>query len=210
VAWLDVGRSQGEFRRGPLAERVAERPAHHFVHQRLLAEPHLGFRGMHVDVHPVRRNLEKQMHLGAALLVGRHAVGIDNRVGDGPVLDDAAIDEHVLRTAHRPLLGERGDEPAQPQPAELALDGDQILAIAVDLVQPIRHARHRRHGEDLLAGAGQREPHLGVTECQLGDQPRHLRGFRAVGLQELAPGRQVVEHVGHFDHRAFGPTTLHH
>ena len=107
---------------GPLPKRVAEGVADDFVHQRLLAKPHFRLRRVHVDVHAIGRHLEEQMHLGTALLVRRHAVGVDDRVRDGAVLDDAAIDEDVLRTAHRALLRQRGDEAVQPQAAELALD----------------------------------------------------------------------------------------
>ena len=87
-----------------------ERAPHDLVHQRLLAEPHLGLRRVHVDVDAIGRHLDEQMHLGAALLDRRDAVGVDDGVRDRPVLDDAAVDEDVLRPARRSLLGERGDE----------------------------------------------------------------------------------------------------
>ena len=57
----------------------------------------------------VVRHLDEQVHFRAALLDRRHAVGVDDRVRDRPVLDDAAVDEHVLRPARRPLLGQRRD-----------------------------------------------------------------------------------------------------
>ena len=57
----------------------------------------------------VGRHLDEQVHLRAALLDRRRAVGVDDRVRDRPVLDDPAVDEDVLRAARRPLLGQRGD-----------------------------------------------------------------------------------------------------
>ena len=49
----------------------------------------------------LRRHLEEQMDFRAAFLDRRHAVGVDDRVRDRPVLDDAAVDEDVLRPARR-------------------------------------------------------------------------------------------------------------
>ena len=90
-------------------------------------------------------------------------------MGDGAVLHDAPVHEHMLRTANRALLGQRGDEAVQAQAAELAVDGDQVLAVTIQLVQPIRQARDRRHGEHLAAGADEREPNLGIAQRQLRD-----------------------------------------
>ena len=50
------------------------------------------------------------MHFWAALLVRRHAVGVENGVRDRPILDDPPVDEHVLRAADRALLGQRRDK----------------------------------------------------------------------------------------------------
>ena len=108
---------QLQLRHAALAERVHQRAPHDLVHQRLLAEPHLRLRRMHVDVERVGRHLDEQVHLGAALLDRRHAVGVDDRVRDRLVLDDAAVDEDVLRPARRPLLGQRRDVAGQPDAA---------------------------------------------------------------------------------------------
>ena len=103
----------------PCAERVHQRAPHDFVHERLLAEAHFRLRRVHVDVERVGRHLDEQVHLRAALLDRRHAVGVDDRVRDRPVLDDAAVDEDVLRAARRPLLGQRRDVAGQPDAARL-------------------------------------------------------------------------------------------
>src|SRR2546430_13553264 len=48
-----------------------------------------------VDVESVGRHLDEQMHLRAALLDRRLAVGIDDRVRNRLVLDDARSEEHT-------------------------------------------------------------------------------------------------------------------
>ena len=101
---------------------------HDLVHERLIAEPDLGLRRVHVDVERVGRHLDEQVHLRAALLDRRLAVGVDDRVRDRPVLHDAPVDEDVLRPARRPLLGQRGDVAGEPEPAGLLVHFDQIAA----------------------------------------------------------------------------------
>ena len=82
--------------------------------------------GMDVDVDAVGRNLDEQVDLRAALLDGRDAVGVGDRVRDGPVLDDAAVDEDVLLAADRPLVAERGDEPVDRQARRFLVDLDEV------------------------------------------------------------------------------------
>ncbi len=163
---------------------------------------------MDVDVDLVRRHLEEQVHLGAAFLVRGDAVRVEDCVRDGPVLDDAAIDEDVLRPANRALFRKRGDEPVQPHAAERTFDPNQVLAVAVELIKAIGKAGHGWHGDHFPAGAGEREADFGITQCQLRHELRELRGFSGVGLQELAARRQVVKHVRHFDQRAFRTSGL--
>jgi hypothetical protein len=130
-----------ELRRRPFAECIAQGMTNELVNLRLLLESHFGLRRMHVDIHLIGRHVEEQMHFGAAFLVRSNAVSIEDRMCDRSILDDAPVHEDVLRTAHRPLLRERGDEAMQPQAAELAVDPYQILTIAVQLVQAIRETR---------------------------------------------------------------------
>ena len=64
----DPWRDELQLRRRAATERVAKRTAHQLVDERLVAEPHLRLRRMHVDVHRVGRHLDEEMHLRAALL----------------------------------------------------------------------------------------------------------------------------------------------
>src|SRR5438067_1314835 len=97
----------------------------------LNVSPDFRFCRMHVDVDGVRRHLDEQVHLGAALLDRRLAVRVDDRVRDRAILDDAAVDEDVLRAPRRARVGERGDESGQPQTARLLPDLYQIGPLAV-------------------------------------------------------------------------------
>ena len=145
---------------------------------------------------------------GLRSLIDADAVGVDDRVRDRPVLDDAAVDEDVLRTARRPLLGERRDVAGHAQPAGFLSDLEEIAPLAVDLIQPIAQRRRRRTLQHLAPGARQREADLRIRQRELRDDARHLRRLGAVGLQELAPRRQVVEQVVDLDDGAFGGADL--
>ena len=185
------------------AERVHQAATHHFVHQRLLAEADLGFRRMHVHVERVGRHLEEQMHLGAALLDRRHAVGVDDGVRDGLVLDDAPIDEDVLRPASGPLLGQRRDEAEHQDAASLLAHLEQVGAVAVELIEPILQRARGRALQHGARSAGQGEPDLGIGERQLRGDARDLPRLGPVRLQELPSRRQIVEEVVDLDDRAW-------
>ena len=143
------------------------------------------------------------MDLGTALLDRRDAVGLLNRVRDRAVADDAPVDEDVLRTAHRALLAERRDEPADGDAGGLLRDRHEVGPVAVDLIEALVDRSGRRRLEQHALAALQDEADLRIAERELGDQPRDLRGLGGVRLQELPPRRQVEEQIGDFDQRAF-------
>jgi hypothetical protein len=191
-----------------VSERLAERAPEHFMDQRLFEEPHLGFRGVDVDIDAVRRDPQEQVHLGASLLDGGDAVRLDDRVRDRPVLDDPAVDEHVLHAPGRPLVPQGGGVALDAQSAGLLAHLDQVGPVAEQLKEPLAQVRDRRALQQTAAAAGDGEAHLRVAECELRRQPRDLGGFRRVGLQELAPRRQIVEEVRDLDAGAFGGADL--
>ena len=165
---------------------------------------------MHVHVDAIGGDLEKEMNLGAAFLDRRVAVGLDNRVRDRLVLDDAPIDEDVLRAARRPLLCERRHEALDAEAGQRLAHRHEIGPVAEDLIQPVLELRHRRPVEHRPRSARQREADLRITERELRDDARDLRRFARVGLEKLAPRRQVVEEIADFDRRAFGRADLLH
>ena len=201
-------RTELQLRHAALAERIHQSAANDFVHERLFAEPHLRLRRVDVDVHGFGRHLDEEVHLGAALFDRRHAVGGDDRVRDRPILDDAPVDEDVLRSACRPLVGERRDVPGQSDAAGVLADFEQVGPFAVQLKQPIAHRDRRRALDHCPPRARQRETDLRMRERQLGDHARDLRALGAVRLQELPPRRQVVEDVADLDARPLGSADL--
>src|SRR6185436_26201 len=115
-----------QFWRGASTERVAKRTTYQFVDERLVAEADLRLRRMHVDVHRVGRHLDEEMHLRAALLDRRHAVGVDDGVCDRPILHDAPVDEDVLRPSRGTLLGQRRNVTDEAYLAGLTLHVHEI------------------------------------------------------------------------------------
>ena len=143
------------------------------------------------------------MDFGAALLDRRVAVGLDNRVRDRLVLDDAPIDEDVLRAARRPLFCKRGDEAFDAEARQRLAHRHEVGPVAEDLIQPVFELRHRRPVEHRPRPARQREADLRIAERKLRDDAGDLRRFARVGLEKLAPRRQVVKQIADFDRRAF-------
>ena len=125
-----------QFRRAPLPQSVSQRAPQHFVHERLLEKPHFRFRRVNVDVHSIGRYLNEEVHLGAALFDRRDTVRLGNCMGDRAVLDDAAVDEHVLRTAHRALVAECGNVAVNLQSRGFLANLDQIEALPKQLIEP--------------------------------------------------------------------------
>ena len=150
------------------------------------------------------------MHLRAARLDAGAAVGVVHRVQDGAVLHRAAIDEQVLRAAGRAVGGQRGGQPGQTNPGRLLAHLDQPRPIPVDLEEPVGEARHRRVVEEAARTASQPEAHLGAREGELRQRARDVPGLGTVRLQELAPGRNVVEEIADLDGGALRQSGLGH
>ena len=203
-------RGQRHSRHGFLPQRVGQTAPNHLVDQRLFQEPHLRLGRMYVDVDPLVRKLQEQVHLGATRLNGGPAVGVVHRVQDGAVLHRAAVDEQMLHATGRPVGGQRGGQPGQPNPRRVLPHLDQGRPIPVDLEEPVGEAGHRRVVEEGARPAPQPKPDLGVGEGELRQGTRDVPGLGSVRLQELAPGRDVVEEVAHLDAGAFGKPDLHH
>ena len=202
-------RPQLKLRHPTLSKGVHQGPAHHLVHHRLIPEPDLGLGRMHVDVQGVGWHLDEEVYLRAAFLDRRRAVRVDDGVSDRPILDDAAVDEDVLRAARRPLFSEGGDEPGEPKAARLLPDLEQVVAFAVELIQAVAQRRRRWTLQDRTSGARQPEPDLRIREGELRRHPRDLRRLGAVGLEELPPRRKIVEEIVDLDGRALGRRDLH-
>ena len=158
---------------------------------------------MHVDVQRIERHLDEQVDFRAAFLDRRDAVGVADRMRDGLVAHQPAVDEDVLRTTARPGLGQRRDVAFHANAGRLLVDLDQVAGIAVDLKQPLPPAAGRRTLEHPPSRADEREPHPVGTQRQLRDDARDLGRLGLIRLQELPPRGQVVEQLFDVDPRAF-------
>ncbi len=154
---------------------------------------------MNVDVDPVGRNLDEQVYFGTALLDGRDAVRLGNRVRDGAVPDDAAIDEDVLRPAHGTVIAERRHVAVNRNARRVLAELQQVQPFAEQLEEALGQPCCGGTLEQPAAARGQRPADLRVSERHLRHEPRDLGGFGDVGLQEFAPRRQVEEEVGDLD-----------
>ena len=148
---------------------------------------------------------------GTPLLDRRVAVGLDNRVRDRPVFDDAAVDEDVLRAARRPLLGQRGHVPLDAEARQRSSPPapDRGARRRSDTADP-RTSRPPASETRVRGPLVQRESDLRIPERELCDDARDLRRFARVGLQKLPARRQVVEQIADFDGRAFGTAGFLH
>jgi hypothetical protein len=189
-----------------VAERIDDRAAQDLVDQALIEESHFRLGRMNVHVHAIGRQLDEEVHLGAAFLDRRDAVGLLNRVSDRAIAHHAAVDEHVLRSAHGPLLAERRDETAHGHARGVLGDGHEVRAVAVDLVEALLHRARRRRLEQPAVAALEPEADLRIAERDLRDEARHLRRFGRVRLEEFPPRGQVEEDLADLDERAFRRT----
>src|SRR5438093_9300728 len=92
---------------------------------------------MDVDVDTIGRDADEQVDLRTALLDRRNAVGFGDCVRDCTVLDDAAVDEHVLSTANRTLIAKCGDVAVNLKPCRFLAHLDQVQAFSEELKESL-------------------------------------------------------------------------
>jgi hypothetical protein len=202
---ISIGvREQLQFWNCAFAYRIGHSVLYGFMNERLVAKSHFSFRRMHVHVDAIGGDFEKEVDLRAAFLYRRVAVGIDNRVRNRLVLDDTAIDEHVLRATRRSLVGQRGDNAPDAEAGQHLSDWDEIGSIAKNLIQPVFEFPDCRPVEDSPRPVRQGKADFRIPEGKLRDDARDLCGFAGIGLEKFPPRRQVVKQITNLDRRAFG------
>ena len=170
-----------------------------------IAEPHLGFRGVHVHVHQPGIAGDVQHHRRVAPARQHVGVGRAQRPRQQPVAHRAAPHRQVL-PRRRPSRRRR--QPRQPRQAQTVPLGVNLEAVVGELgpqhpPRPRRRvlrpaAQHRAPAPRVR----QREPHAGGGQRQ---PAQHLGdGLRLghVAAQELQPRRRRAEQARHLDHRA--------
>jgi hypothetical protein len=103
--------------------------------QTLIQESHLGLGRVHVHIDAIGRQRDEEVNLGAPLLDGSHAVSSLDGVRDRPVLDDAVVDEDVLRTARGPLLAEGRDKAGNRNSGGVLAHRHEVRPVAVHLIE---------------------------------------------------------------------------
>jgi hypothetical protein len=157
-----------------------------------IAEAHLDFGRMYVDVHAAWIDLEEQQPGGLALAVQLVAVSLAHRVREHAVAHVAAVDEQVLRVGARPRGLWRAGDAVQAQAARLRLDREARLEkfATEQRSRPLTerlHAQVRRDAAVVLQGEGD-------VRARERDAPE---GFLAVaelgllGAQEFLARRRI-------------------
>ena len=149
-------------------QRRPERAGDQRAHAPRVAEAHLGFARMHVDVDLARGKVHEQRQQGIAALRQQVAVGRAHGADQQAVLDRAAVDEQVLLAGIGPVQGGKAGKARDAHAFALDVDGKRIVeeVAAHDAAEAgeVAVGPERLRGEleaDALAG-GQGEAHLRV------------------------------------------------
>ena len=159
----------------------------------------LGFGGVYVDVHQVRRHINAQDGAGVFALHQGTLVSVFQRSHHGAVFDIAAIDVKMLRTARRPAGARRGDKAGHFINAAIAIQRQQVAG----KLPP----QHRIGSAAQLAVTGGHELLLAVpqkAECNfrvgqrfMQNDIRHKSSLTDVLFQELHAGGRIIEQIVH-------------
>ena len=189
-------------------ERVAHGADEKGAHAGPVAEAHLGFRGVDVDVDVGGRHVDEEREQRIAALRHEVAVGRAHGAGDELVLDRAPVDEEVelsgIWAVERRQAGKAGHRHA----VALGPDGESVgheLAAhdaAQPLEQPLGRGVGRRQHEARALPGRERKADFGVRH----GQALHDLGGRlvlgALRLQKLQARGRRREEVAHLDARA--------
>ena len=181
------------------------------VDQARLAETHFVLGRMHVDVH-ARRVEPQEQHVRRLAAMEQHVgIGLLDRMRDAAIAHRAAVDVQVLLVGAGAVVGRLRDPAVQVHARGLVVDAQRLFRelLAERLDQALV-------GEDRVVVVVARRPiasrRLAVVRgAQFDIRPRQrqrtqpfldVAQFGALGAQELAPRRHVVEQIAHFDRGA--------
>ena len=188
-----------------LSESKVERVKDELMHGTRVAETHLGFGGMHVDVHQGGVDVEEE-HVSRMPLVVQHVpICLTDGVRGELVPNVAPVDEEILRVARAARLRGQPDRATQAQGAARRVHGQRRGAKVLP-----------EQGTDtLLKGLRlQVPPHAVVVlqrERKFGARKRHslecllaMRVLGRLGSQKFAARRCIEVEVAHLDGRPGG------
>ena len=162
-----------------------------------VAETHFALGRMHVDVHHRRIEGEKQHEHRMATVEQHVPVGLADGVCREAILDRATVDEEPL--SHRPAVrvGRQPDPTIEPHAAAGLVDRRRFGKESFP-EHGANSVGTRTRGQ-VVQGSGARgqfERHPRIGECDAPIRVLYVRRLGPLGLQELAPGRGVVEEIG--------------
>ena len=195
-----------------LRQRLLQGAIHEVVHQAAIAQAHFVLGRVHVHVHPQRIQFQEQ-HVGRLAAMEQHVlVGQLHRMGDAAVAYRAAVDVQVLLVGAGTRVVRLGDPALQAQAGTGVVHAqggaDEILtqglaqAQARVLIATTGPVAARR-----LAVVADPQLHVRTGQRQRAQPFLDVAHLGALGTQELAPRRHVVEQVAHL-HRGAGRMRL--
>ena len=159
---------------------------------------------MDVHVHQRRRQFEEQREDRVATVEQHVSIRLAHGVAGQPIAHRAAVDEEVLARGAVVRVGRQADAPPQPHAAAGLVDGDGFghEALAEERRGALVPVRRRRQAVQRTRTGVQLESHLWVCQRDAAHRLLDMQILGALGLEELAPRRRVVEQLRHLDRRA--------
>ena len=178
------------------------------AHEPGIAEAHLGFGRMHVDIDLacVERNEQREQRVPVARqIIG---IGAAHRAEQKLVAHRAAVDEEILAERIGARQRRQRGKTLDRHALALGRDFDGVAAeIGAEHVAKARQApgraRQRRgkcHRRAFLAGEG--EGNVGPAHGEPAHHVAHRFRLGAIELQEFEPRRRRIKQIAHLDARA--------
>ena len=168
-----------------------------------VAETDFGFGGMHVHIHQLGGQIQKQRKRGRDLVVQHIAIRLLHRVQHHFIAHKAVVYKEKLLVAFALRKGGLGNKAAQRHFARLAINR-QGCSLK-------RRAHNRRHAlaqrlrgvvKHCFVVVFQRKRYGGVCQRQPLQHGGAMRVFGVFGFQKLAPRRRVEKQLGDFNRGA--------
>jgi len=174
------------------------------VHQPAIAKAHLVLGRMHIDVDAPRIDFEKQHEARVPAVVQHIGVGLPYRVRDQAIAHGAAVDVEILLIGAG-ARGRRQTDPATQAQAGAAVFDRQALPGKAgtqrfaDSRQPLAVGGDGAVMAQRAAVVADAQFHIGAGQRQRAQPFFDMAQLGALGFQESAPRRHVVEQLAHLD-----------
>ena len=182
---------------------------HSALHQPLVAEAHLQLRRMHVHIHAVAGDSDRQEQRGThSRRDGRAIPGLGSP-HEEVIAKRPAVHEEMRLAAAGSRVGGTLHQPAHRHVARVVFDRDELFGevAAEQCRDPLRDAGLARSVEQRTAVAREAERHVEAREREHGQGLDGGTGLAAPGAQELPASGRVGEEP---PHRRGGPPRAGH